>query len=412
MAIKKEDSEEIVLPNDKINKGIFIISILTFFSIFATGILHSNDYEFFNALFAVSGEAISESTIIQISSLYDAIYYFAFIIGLVIGPISDNKGRRIIFISIGALLYIIFSSLLLFSPDVFTLLILRLFQGISHIIVWQSLTVLVYDFSQKSNVAKSISIYTIFLGMAMGMGTMFGGFLADIGVFTPMIVSIISYGIVLVGALLILHDPEQHYIRPSMKDNFLLLKSNPRILVPSLFNFVDRLHMGFLITMVPLYLTYVIPVSPGMRGMIFGMSSIPMIILSYPVGKRSDTSWGRFKPLIYGSVTYGVLLSLTGILAQSSIAIFVILLLLQGCAQGFTTTPNNSLLGDLVDPESKATAVGLFNFFGNVGIMLGPVLALILVNNYIVAFLIAGIIELLSLFINYLLAKRMSFIDL
>jgi DHA1 family multidrug resistance protein-like MFS transporter len=370
--------------------------------------LHSNDPEFFNALFGVTDPL----EITQISSLYDAIYYFAFLVGLVLGPISDNKGKRKIFISIGALMFIIFSALLITSPGVVFLLIYRLFQGVSHIIVWQSLMVLVYDFSQKSNLAKSLSIYTIFMGLAMGLGTMFGGILADIGVFVPMLVSIISYLLVLGGATFFLHDPEQHYVRPTIKENIFLLKSNPQIIVPSMFNFVDRLHMGFLITMVPLYLTFVIPVSPGMRGMIFGLSAIPMIILSYPVGKKSDAKWGRFKPLIYGSIIYGVLLSITGFVSQFSVVIFIIILLLQGCAQGFTTAPNNSLLGDLVNPESKATAVGVFNFFGNVGIMLGPIFALFFGVNYNMAFLIAGIIELVSLAINYVLAKKMKFVDI
>jgi sugar phosphate permease len=170
--------------------------------------------------------------------------------------------------------------------------------------------------------------------------------------------------------------------------------------------------MGFLTTMIPLYLTYVIPVSPAIRGMIFGLSALPMIILSYPVGKRSDAGWGRFKPLIYGSISYGILLSITGFISHSSLIIFIIILLIQGCAQGFTTAPNNSLLGDVVNPENKATAVGVFNFFGNIGIIIGPIFALFFVNNYNLAFLIAGILELLSLAINTLLAKKMKFLKI
>ncbi|MHA1672588.1 MAG: MFS transporter, partial [Promethearchaeota archaeon] len=200
--------------------------------------------------------------------------------------------------------------------------------------------------------------------------------------------------------------------RPTLKQSIFLVKKKPQILVPSLFNFIDRLHMGLLISLIPLYLTYVIPLKPSMRGMIFGLSAVPSIILSYPVGKKSDESWGRIKPLVVGSLIYGILLSLTGFVAQDSLFLFITFLMLQGIAQGFTMTPNTSLLKDLIEPEHNAMAVSLFNFFGNIGMILGPIFGLAFGNNYYLAFLIAGIVELVSLGFNILLAKKMNFLDI
>lgn len=396
----------------KLDNKIYLISLLTFFSIFAAAILHANDAELFNFLLADSVNPLTESEIVRISSLYDSIYYFAYFVGLILGPISDNKGKRRIFILSGSSFYILFSTGLLFSGNLTMLLIFRLLQGIAHILVWQSLMVLIYDYSHSSNVAKCVSIYTIFLGSGMGLGTMMGGIFADIDVFTPMVVSVICYLLVLLGSIIFIRDTEQVHKRPTLKENFLLLKSKPEISVPLIFNFVDRLHMGFLITVVPLYLTYAIPLKPSLRGMITGIVAIPPLFLSYPVGKRSDASWGRFRPLIIGSIFYGVFLMFTVLIAQDSLVLFSLMLLLQGCAQGFTTTPNTSLLGDLVTSQSKATAVGFFNFFGNIGIIVGPLLAYIFAQNYALAFIIAGSIELISLGVNYLLARKMSFIKL
>jgi MFS family permease len=394
-------------PKQKVHRMVYLVGILTFFSILAPALLHSNDKELFTYLFSSS---LSELTIIRYSSLYDSVYYFAFVVGLIIGPISDSKGKRKVFVVTGSVGYIVFTRLFFIAPSIWWLLLFRLLQGISHILVWQTLMVLVYDYSQ-GNIAKSVAIHTIFMGMAMGAGTMTGGFLANLGVFIPLYVSIGSYTIVLLLALLFLKDSKVQYNRPTIKQSIFLLKKKPHILVPALFNFIDRLHMGFLIALIPIYLTYVIPLEPSMRGMIFGLSAIPSIVLSYPVGKKSDGSWGRIKPLALGSLLYGILLSITGYAAQDSLVIFIILIMLQGCAQGLTMTPNNSLLGDIIEPEHNAMAVSLFNFFGNIGMIMGPIFGLVFGENYNLAFLIAGLIELISLVFNIYLARKLKVLE-
>ena len=412
----EKDSKHQVLTTEiqhqkvKIHPMVYLVSIMTFFSILAPALLHSNDKELFTALFSSPTNSLSELTIINYSSLYDSIYYIAFIVGLIIGPISDRKGKRKVFIIIGSFGFLLFSSLFRFSPNFQILLIFRLFQGISHILVWQTLMVLVYDYSGP-NIAKSVSINTIFMGMAMGTGTMLGGFLANFGTFVPIYVSIGSYSIVFILTILFLKDPKFLQQRPTIKQSIFLAKEKPQILVPALFNFIDRFHMGFLIALIPLYLTFVIPLEPSMRGMIFGLSAIPSIILSYPVGRKSDGPWGRIKPLALGSIIYGTLLSLTGFVAQDSLVIFIVFLMLQGCAQGLTMTPNNSLLGDIIDSEHNAMAVSIFNFFGNIGMILGPIFGLIFGRNYSLAFLVAGIIEILSLILNIFLARRLKVME-
>jgi MFS family permease len=407
---QQTSTPEIQTKESKIHRMVYLVAVMTFFSILAPALLHSNDKEFFTALFSSPTNPLSELTIINYSSLYDSIYYIAFIVGLIIGPISDTKGKRKVFIIIGSLGFILFSILILFSPNFQILLLFRLFQGISHILVWQTLMVLVYDYS-GSNIAKSVSINTIFMGMAMGSGTMSGGFLANLGTFVPLYVSIGSYSIVFFLGMLFLKDPKFLKQRPTIKQSIFLVKEKPHILVPAFFNFIDRLHMGFLIALIPLYLTYVIPLEPSMRGMIFGLSAIPSIVLSYPVGKKSDGPWGRIKPLALGSLIYGTLLSLTGFVAQNSLVIFIIFLMLQGCAQGLTMTPNISLLGDIIEPEHNAMAVSIFNFFGNIGMILGPIFGLIFGRNYSLAFLVAGIIEIVSLVVNIFLARKLKVME-
>jgi len=166
---QQTSTPELPTKDGKIHRMVYLVAVMTFFSILAPALLHSNDKELFTALFASPTNLLSELTVVHYSSLYDSVYYIAFIVGLIIGPISDTKGKRKVFVIIGSLGFILFSTLLRYSPTFQILLLFRLFQGISHILVWQTLMVLVYDYS-GSNIAKSVSIYTIFMGMAMGTG--------------------------------------------------------------------------------------------------------------------------------------------------------------------------------------------------------------------------------------------------
>ncbi|MCK5342223.1 MAG: hypothetical protein KAR20_02400, partial [Candidatus Heimdallarchaeota archaeon] len=56
-------------------------------------------------------------------------------------------------------------------------------------------------------------------------------------------------------------------------------------------------------------------------------------------------------------------------------------------------------------------AVSLFNFFGNIGMILGPVFGLIFGSNFNLAFLLAGILEIVSLFFNIFLARKLKVLE-
>ncbi|TFH30370.1 MAG: hypothetical protein E4G98_02195, partial [Promethearchaeota archaeon] len=57
----------------RIHRMVYLVAVLTFFSIVAPAVLHSNDKELFTALFSNPTNPITELTIIRYSSLYDSI---------------------------------------------------------------------------------------------------------------------------------------------------------------------------------------------------------------------------------------------------------------------------------------------------------------------------------------------------
>ncbi|MHA1777882.1 MAG: MFS transporter [Promethearchaeota archaeon] len=390
----------------KIEKRVLFYSFLIFLSIFANTILTSNKSEFFNALFASVADPLTDDQVKIMVSLFDSIYYASFLIGIVIGIVSDSSGKRKILIIIGSAGCSVLFVCMTISPTFLILVILRFIQGSFHVGVWQTLMVLILDESDSSNRAKHMGLFTMFLGMAMGLGTMISGFIAQVHVFLPYYIAGGFYLIIIILSLIFIHDPNHIKTRISISESVQLLKKEPGIIIPCIFNFVDRLHMGFLVTIVPLFLTQVFPLREGLRGMILGLGALPQLIVAYPVGKKCDSSWGLNKPLIIGSLSYGLILSVTGVLGSLNLGLFIALLILGGVSMGFTTPPTNALLGEFVDPEHNGMATAVFNLFGNLGIVLGPLVGgLLALFSYQLSFFVAGMIELSTLVLNVMLIK-------
>ena len=391
----------------KVEMKVFFYGFLIFLSIFANALLTSNKSEFFNALFALDGTPLGNDQIKIMVSVFDSIYYASFLIGILIGIISDSLKKRKIIIIIGSTGCAVLFFCMTLSPSFIVVVLLRFIQGAFHVGVWQTVMVLILDESTNSNRAKHMGIFTMFLGMAMGFGTLSSGYIAQIHVFMPYYLAGGFYVVIIILTAIFVKDPIKNQTRIPISDSVILLKKEPALIIPCLFNFVDRLHMGFLVTIIPLYLTQVIPLREGLRGMILGLSALPQLIIAYPVGKKCDSDWGLYRPLIAGSLCYGLILCVTGFLGHLHIGVFIFLLILGGCSMGFTTPPANALVGVMVDSENNGMGTALFNLSGNLGIVLGPLIGgLLAIVSYNLSFLVAGMIELTTLVVNIYLIKK------
>ncbi|MFW9932614.1 MAG: MFS transporter, partial [Candidatus Thorarchaeota archaeon] len=170
--------------------------------------------------------------------------------------------------------------------------------------------------------------------------------------------------------------------------------------------FIDRLHIGFILTVLPLFLSIVLGLSESLRGYSLAIFALPFIILQYPMGRLSDR-YGRYKPLIIGSLGYGTVLIFLGIIGSTGFSSLLVMLVLLGVFSGITAPPSMALVGDAIGSEDSAMAMGFFNFLGNVGITLGPiVLGIILtLSDFVIAFVVAGLMELFTLMVNLILVR-------
>ncbi len=124
------------------------------------------------------------------------------------------------------------------------------------------------------------------------------------------------------------------------------------------------------------------------------------------MGKLSD-KYGRLPQLVVGSIGFGIVLSMIGIVGMTGFDILLIMLVILGIFAGITSPPSMALVGDIVGKEESAMGMGFFNFLGNLGITVGPIvfgvlMPIIGLNN---AFVVVGLLELITLAVNIILVK-------
>ncbi|MHA2179129.1 MAG: MFS transporter [Candidatus Thorarchaeota archaeon] len=318
-------------------KKVLLLGVLTLFAITAAAILHVNQPEFILDRFV----GISEFEY----SLFDTTLYLSYLIfGIITGLLSDRWAKRQIFALVGASGSIVFYWLMTTTLSFPLLLLYRFIQGSFTVMVWQTFMTLAIDFSDSSNRGRNMGIFGAFLAIGMGLGPAIGGVIASIGVFVPYYTAAGLNVVVLVIGLVGLKDPTITKARPTLKQSVLLARKSPELIVPGIFNLFDRLHIGFILTALPYFLSVILGLDESLRGM--------------------------------------------------SLAII-------------TSPPAMALVGDIVGQEDSAMGMGFFNFLGNLGITMGPIIFGILfpIMGMTNAFIVVGVLELITLALNVALVK-------
>jgi MFS family permease len=395
-------TEQILIPegSSKSNtERVILLGILTLLAITAAAILHVNQPEFILDRFV----GISEFEY----SLFDTILYLSYlIVGIVTGLMSDRWAKRRVFVLIGASGSILFYWLMTTTLSYPVLLVYRFVQGAFTVMAWQTFMTLAIDFSDKSNRGRNMGIFGAFLAIAMGLGPAIGGIIASYGVFMPYYAAAGLNVVVLLIGLVALKDPTITKARPALMESLLLARKNPELAVPGVFNLFDRLHIGFILTALPFFLSEILGLDESLRGLSLAIFATPFIILQYPMGKLSDKH-GRFKQLVVGSIGFGIVMSVVGLTGVISFSILLLMLAILGLFSGVTSPPAMALVGDIVGDEDSAMGMGFFNFLGNLGITIGPIIfgilfPLIGMTN---AFIVVGLLELITLVINVALVR-------
>ncbi|MDG5776560.1 MFS transporter [Haloarculaceae archaeon H-GB1-1] len=229
------------------------------------------------------------------------------------------------------------------------------------------------------------------IGVGAALGSVVGGQLAAIGPLVPL------YGgaaVLTAAAALAATVPDR-----SPDDGLPLgtlldrVRGRPLLFVPFAFGYVDRLTAGFMALTGVAYFRDAMGIDAAQAGLTLALFFVPFAVFQYPLGSMSDRI-GRFRPVVVGSILYGVTLIAVG-LAPTYVAAAGLLVVVGLC--GAVVSPTTmALVTDVVPPTERGAAMGGFNVFGSLGMLSGFLVGGFVTDRYgyLAAFLTAGGLEI------------------
>ena len=218
------------------------------------------------------------------------------------------------------------------------------------------------------------------IGLGAAVGSVVGGALADLDPFYPLYAG----AAVLAGAGLLAATVDDRAVGSAGRDGsgdgagrdagfrdvLAQARSTRGLLVPLAFGFVDRLTAGFFALVGVYYFQdpSTFGLSAAGAGATLALFFVPFALLQSPLGSLSDRV-GRFLPIVVGSVAYGVVTVGVGVAPTYPIAAG--LMALVGVCGALMAPATMALVTDLVEPEARGAAMGLFNVFGSLGFLAG-----------------------------------------
>ncbi len=171
------------------------------------------------------------------------------------------------------------------------------------------------------------------------------------------------------------------------------VRGRPTLLVPYAFGFVDRLTAGFLALAGVAYFRDVFGLDARLAGLTLALFFVPFAALQYHAGAASDRL-GRFRPVVVGSILYGVAIIAVGIAPMYALAAGSLVAV--GLCGAVVSPSTMALVTDVSSSADRGVAMGGFNVFGSLGMLSGFLVGGLVTARfgYLAAFLTAGGLEI------------------
>lgn len=372
--------------------------------------------------------AISMGWVISSFILTAAIFLLPF------GRLGDIVGRKRIFTS-GILLFTISTFLIVFSHSIFSLIILRIFQGFSSAMIFGTSMAILTSVFQPGERGRAIGINITATYLGLSCGPVIGGLLTQYLGWRSIFAFLVPFGVV--SLILIQRKIKMEWAEavgekfdwlgsavygialagfmwgfsqlPAsrgwiciisgifMAGIFLFIEnkiSNPvfdiqlimhnRIFafsgIAALINYSATSAIGFFIS---LYLQYLKGLDARTAGLIMISQPVAMMLLSPVAGRLSD----RKNPGIIASIGMGItasgLILLCFIHPSTPDYVIVLLLLLMGIGFGLFSSPNSNAIMSSVEKRHLGVASGVVGTMRMVGQMMSMGIAMMLISLYI-----------------------------
>jgi MFS family permease len=290
-----------------------------------------------------------------------------------VGRFIDRYGERAMS-TVGAV-WVGISSIAAGLAPTFPLLVLfRAAGGVGSALFFAALLSFLLRSIPAERSGRVMGVYYAAFNVGFIAGGPLGGLIAGwFGLASPLYV---YAGACLIAAVVFwktLHDPVRHESE-TRRGGIRRLPWNRPFITVLVVNGVYLWIIGAVFqTLVPLFGTSTyIGLSITGVGFALGVATATELVALYPAGKASDRR-GRRSVLI--PALAGLALT-TALLGQVSTALaFIVVLGALGVASAYSGVPPAPMLSDVAPEELKGTAVGVFRFVGDLGFVLGPLVA-------------------------------------
>jgi MFS family permease len=321
------------------------------------------------------------------------------------GAASDALGRRAPLIVAGALggaaSYIALAAVPEFEFGFRAALAVRVVGGALTIGAFSLAITSLMDL--RGGNGRNMGTAGVAIGLGAAVGSVVGGALADLNAFYP----VYAGAAVLAGAGLLAATVDDKVVTDwpadasgaqndvGFRDVLAQARTTHGLFVPLAFGFVDRLTAGFFALVGVYYFQdpETFGLSAGAAGATLALFFVPFAVLQAPFGSLSDRV-GRFLPVVLGSIAYGIVTIGVGVAPVYPVA--AALMVLVGVCGALMAPATMALVTDLVEPEARGAAMGLFNVFGSLGFLAGFLIGGSATDlfGYTPAFLAVGGLEL------------------
>lgn len=230
-------------------------------------------------------------------------------------------------------------------------------------IILASLDIFVEDFSKNISTGKIRGVYLTCANLAWVIAQMISGSIIAKSSFSGIYIFSALFIVLMMLSFIFLlshfHDPK--YKKISLGKTIQYFWQNKKASKIYLISFVLRFFFAWMVIYTPLYLNQVIGFSWGQIGFIFSIMLLPFVLLSYPLGRLSD-SIGERKMLIIGFSIIALATLAIPFLKIASVALFASLLFTTRVGAAIVEAMSEIYFFKIVDEEN----VDEISFFKNI----------------------------------------------
>lgn len=288
------------------------------------------------------------------------------------GRLIDRYGERAM-AAIGALIVGATPALAALAPTFELLVVLRGAGGVGSAVFFAALLSYLIRTVPKERTGRVMSVYYASFNIGIIAGQPLGGFFAaHLGLSSPLWIYGIACGVSAWLLFRTIRNPERSEHESRHRGLRRLPWDRPFVTVLV----VNAAYLWFIggvfSTLIPLFGNEIVGLSISGVGFGLSIATATEFAVLFAAGKATDRA-GRKAVLVPSFIALAVLLTLFG-LATSTVAFFVALAVL-GVISGYAGVPAAPMLSDLAPEDLSGTAVGVFRFAGDLGFVLGPLVA-------------------------------------